>query len=63
MKHISKQCEQCGEETIHSYKKVLSPTRGKLRREVTKCTECGKTTIKNNRHGMYTISGKNAEGI
>lgn len=62
MKKRFQKCENCGEETSHSYKKVLSAHRGKLRREVIRCNQCGKKSIKNTKKGSYVIAGKNETG-
>jgi len=62
MKQKHQRCESCGEETIHSIKKVISPTRGRTKREVTHCNQCGRKIIKTSKRGTYTISGKNERG-
>jgi len=62
MKKKFQRCDNCNDETVHSYKKVFSNSRGRLRRDITQCQQCGKKTIKSHTNGTYTISGKNERG-
>lgn len=45
-------CEKCCEETIHSVKKVISSARLKIRRNVERCFNCGRTVVKK-KNGSY----------
>lgn len=58
MKIKIQKCESCEEETNHTFKKRFAH-KGRssgfyLKKEVTRCKECGKTSVRNKRTGNYT---------
>ncbi len=55
-------CEKCKEETKFTVRKTFSAGRSKLRREVSRCCSCGRTTVKNSRTKntyIKKLGGKN----